>query len=68
MLLADIGTCWRTDIQAVAQPNQYDEAEPLYVRALAISEKVLGPDHPDSINVRKNYADLVRTQKRLSPS
>src|SRR5436305_2082249 len=25
---------------------KYDEAEPLYQRALAIDEKVLGPDHP----------------------
>src|SRR5207248_6642169 len=28
--------------------GKYDEAEPLYQRALAIREKVLGPDHPDT--------------------
>ena len=27
--------------------GQYDAAEPLYVRALRIREKALGPDHPD---------------------
>ncbi|CAN0587250.1 unnamed protein product, partial [Ectocarpus sp. 12 AP-2014] len=26
--------------------GKYDEADPLYQRALAIDEKALGPDHP----------------------
>ena len=28
--------------------GKYNEAEPLYQRALAIDEKTLGPDHPDT--------------------
>ncbi|CAN0428474.1 unnamed protein product, partial [Scytosiphon promiscuus] len=27
--------------------GKYDEAEPLNARAIAIGEKVLGPEHPD---------------------
>ena len=30
----------------------YGEAEPFYKRALAIREKVLGPDHPDGLNTK----------------
>ncbi|CAN0574685.1 unnamed protein product, partial [Ectocarpus sp. 12 AP-2014] len=26
--------------------GKYDEAEPMYVRAIAIGEKALGPEHP----------------------
>ena len=28
--------------------GKYAEAEPLYLRALAIDEKALGPEHPDT--------------------
>ena len=28
--------------------DKYEEAEPLYRRALTIREKVLGPEHPDT--------------------
>ena len=31
----------------IAAQGRYAEAEPLYKRSLAISEKALGPDHPD---------------------
>lgn len=42
--------------------GKYDEAKPLYERALAISEKTLGPDHPD-IAIRLNsLASLLYTQ------
>ena len=33
----------------------YDEAEPLFRRALNIAEKSLGPDHPSTILYRNNY-------------
>jgi hypothetical protein len=35
-------------------------AQPLYDRALAICEKVLGPEHPNTAIVRKNLADCRR--------
>jgi len=43
---------------------QYAEAEPLLQRALAIREKALGPEHPDTVTVLKNYAALLRKMGR----
>jgi Tetratricopeptide repeat len=34
--------------------GRYGEAEPLYLRSLAIREKALGPDHPDVATVLNN--------------
>ena len=43
---------------------RYTEAEPLYVRSLGISEKVLGPEHPSVAvvlrNMTENYAQMKR--------
>ena len=30
----------------VVSQEKYDEADPLYLRAIEIGEKTLGPDHP----------------------
>jgi tetratricopeptide (TPR) repeat protein len=43
---------------------RFPDAEPLYQRALAIREKVLGPDHSDLATVFENYAALLREMKR----
>jgi len=40
--------------------GQYAQAEPLYLRALAILEKALGPDHPSVAKSLANYADLLQ--------
>ena len=40
--------------------GKLEEAEPLYIRSLAISEKVLGPDHPAFATVLNNKAGLLR--------
>ena len=40
--------------------GRYADAEPLYKRALAISEKALGPDHPDVATSLNNLAVLYR--------
>ena len=40
--------------------SKYEQAEPLYRRALAIYEKALGLQHPDTQQVRQNYASLLR--------
>ena len=37
---------------------RYDEAEPLYKRALVIYEKTLGPEHPRAKLVRENLNRL----------
>ena len=40
--------------------GRYPEAEPLYQRALAICEKALGPNHPNTVTCAKNYAARLR--------
>ena len=40
--------------------GRYGEAEALSQRALALTERVLGPEHPDTAAVRENYAILLR--------
>ena len=42
--------------------GDYAQAEPLYKRALAISEKALGPEHPDVAQSLNNLAALYATQ------
>ena len=41
---------------------QYEQAKPLYQRALAIREKALGPDHPDTAGSLNNLAALYDSQ------
>jgi tetratricopeptide (TPR) repeat protein len=40
----------------------YSDAIPLLQRALAINEKVLGPDHPDTAEILNNLAGLYESQ------
>ena len=44
--------------------GRYEAAEPLYQRALAIREKVLGPDHPSVATSLDNLALLYKSQGR----
>ncbi len=46
--------------------GRYAEAEPLYKRALAIYEKKLGPDHPDTGISLNNLAGLYKNQGRYA--
>jgi tetratricopeptide (TPR) repeat protein len=43
----------------------YAEAEPLLRRALAIDEKVFGPDHPNVVRELNNFATLLQDTNRL---
>ena len=47
---------------ALSASADYSEAEPLYQRALAISEKALGPDHPSTATSLNNLALLYKSQ------
>jgi tetratricopeptide (TPR) repeat protein len=38
--------------------GKYEEAEPLYQRAQAIYERVLGPDHSSTVTIRENHDSL----------
>jgi tetratricopeptide (TPR) repeat protein len=42
--------------------GDFAAARPLYERALAIFEKALGPDHPDTATTLNNLAFLLRAQ------
>ncbi|MCS6880196.1 MAG: tetratricopeptide repeat protein [Oscillochloridaceae bacterium] len=42
--------------------GNYAAARPLYERALAIRERALGPDHPDTAQSLHNLAELFRVQ------
>ena len=44
----------------------YAGARPLFDRALAIREKMLGPGHPDTAESLNNLAELLRVTNRLS--
>jgi tetratricopeptide (TPR) repeat protein len=44
--------------------GRHAEAEPLYKRALVITEKALGPDHPRVGTTLNNLAQLYRAQGR----
>jgi CHAT domain-containing protein/tetratricopeptide (TPR) repeat protein len=46
--------------------GRYAEAEPLCKRSLAITEKALGPDHPDVAQSLNNLALLYRAQGRYA--
>jgi tetratricopeptide (TPR) repeat protein len=46
--------------------GQYTQAEPLYKRSLAISEKALGPDHPRVAASLNTLASLYDAQGRYA--
>jgi len=45
-------------------PGDYEEARPLYERALAIREKVLGEEYPDTTESLHNLGSLLRRRGR----
>ena len=45
---------------------QYEQAKPLYERALAINEQVLGPNHPDTASSLNNLAELYEARVTMS--
>lgn len=45
---------------------QYEEAEPLFKRAIAIGEKTLGPEHPDLAVWLNNLANLYQAQGKYA--
>ena len=45
--------------------GRYKEAEPLYLRALAIAEQALGENHPTTVNVRESL-QMMRQQQHPS--
>jgi tetratricopeptide (TPR) repeat protein len=52
--------------ELLSDTNRLAEAEPLFRRALAITEKSLGPDHPNLATGLNNLALLLRATNRLA--
>jgi len=52
--------------EAYRQKERYDEAEPLYERALAIREQQLGADHPLVAQTLNNIGLLRQSQERYA--
>ena len=44
--------------------GRWEDAAPLYPRAIAIAEKALGPDHPTVAGLLENYAVVLRRAHR----
>ncbi|MDJ0543174.1 MAG: tetratricopeptide repeat protein [Microcystis sp. M53601_WE4] len=42
--------------------GKYEEAEPLYLQALAIAEQALGENHPNTVKIRKNLQKMRQQQ------
>lgn len=49
----------------VSYQGKYDEADPLFIRAISIGEKTLGPDHRDVAVRLINRAGLLKIQVRV---
>jgi hypothetical protein len=45
--------------------GKYEEAEPLYLQALAIAEQALGENHPATVKIRENL-QMMRQQQHPS--
>src|SRR5262245_39818896 len=53
-------------VVALVQAKKYAEATPLAQRVLAIRERSLGRDHPETIAARKTLIDIYRAQNRTA--
>lgn len=49
----------------IALQGKYDEANPMYQRALAINETWYGPDHPEVATDLNNWAGLLEKRVRI---
>jgi hypothetical protein len=61
----DVATCYNNLALVLGDKGRYDQAEPLYCRAMEIFQTKFGFDHPNTVMARKNYD---RLQKRILAS
>ncbi|WP_375506187.1 tetratricopeptide repeat protein, partial [uncultured Nostoc sp.] len=61
-------SAWIRDFFFTSNSGQgrYNEAEPLYIQALALRHKLLGEEHPDVAQSLNNLAGLYNSQGRYS--
>ncbi len=58
------GSKWLRGLRASKGQSNRGESESTYIRSLQISEKTLGPEHPQVALVLNHLADLYRSQNR----
>ena len=63
--LSDSKGCAITPYTPFDNISRYEEAAPLYERALQIFERALGPEHPHVAACLESYALFLRTVDRL---
>jgi tetratricopeptide (TPR) repeat protein len=56
----DVATSLNNLASLYDSQGKYSEAEPLYLRAIQILEKVLGSEHPNTVTVRQNYEIMCK--------
>jgi len=44
--------------------RKYDEAEPLYKRALVIKQKAFGEDHPETVRLLRSYGHVLMSTNK----
>ncbi len=49
---------------AINMQGKLGEAKPLFERAIGIDQRLLGPDHPNSLYAMPGYARFLRAIKR----
>ena len=56
--------CLTHPLNPLPARNRHSEAEPLYRQALELENRVLGPEHPDTITSINRLADCIRAMGR----
>ena len=56
----------RKQMAKLYRARKYSDAKPLFLRALAIREKTLPPNHLDTVTYLENYASLLREMQRTA--
>lgn len=62
------GCKWLRGLRSGKAQGIRSESEPMYIRSLQISERTLGPEHPQVALALNNLADLYRSQERCDES
>ena len=63
---SDTARCLTNLAYLYKRQNKFAEAEPLFVRALAIFEQRSGPQHPDTALCHRNLVALYMQQEKYT--
>jgi len=61
----DVATSLNNLAYLYKSQGRYEEAEPLFLQALAIAEQALGENHPNTVTIRENL-QMMRQQQHPS--